>query len=433
MKFRAFAAGVVAATLLAGCAVGGSSSDAAPVANASPAELKGSITVWSWDVAATALKRIAADYQAAHEGTTINVVDVGYDNAYDKISVGLQSGSGLPDLITVETERIPGYLEQFPTKFVDITAPLESEKANFDPSKIDAATIDGKLFGIPWDSGTDGLYIRTDYLKQANVDASTISTWADFVTAAEKVKAATGKTAMDIDISSGSMFLQLMQQQGAGIFNADGKISVNGPEGVAALKLLQELNGKGLINNVKGWDARVSAAKAGNSAFCATAVWWMGTLKSEAPELSGKFAVQPWPAFAAGGGITSNNGGSNLMVPAQAKNIDLAVDFAKFALANVANQNGMMKNEGLFPSYLPALNDPLYAEADPYFGGQAALKVFADLTAQIPPTYYTGDYAAASDIVANATADAILNGTDAQTALDGAADAIAKATKREIA
>lgn len=434
MKFRALAAGLALAVSLTGCATGGTPEDAAPVANASPSALEGSITVWSWDVAATALKRIAADYEAAHPGTTINVVDVGYDNAYDKISVGLQSGSGLPDLVTVETERVPGYLEQFPTKWVDISAPLESEKANFDPSKIAAASdADGHLFGIPWDSGTDALYVRTDYLSQAKVDPASIVTWADFVAAAEKVKAATGKTAWDLDVSTGSVFLQLMQQQGSGIFDKDGKVAVNSAAGVAALDLLKELNSKGLINNVQGWDARVAAAKSSASAFSPNAVWWAGTLKSEAPELAGKWSVQPLPAFAAGGATTSNNGGSNLMVPAQSKNIDLAVDFAKFALANVDNQNAMMVNEGLFPSYLPALASSVYSDPDPYFGGQAAMKVFAELTGQIPQTFYTGDYAEAVDIVANATQDAILNGTDSQSALDAAADAIATATKREIA
>ncbi len=404
-----------------------------PSVAATPKELKGSITVWSWDVAATALKRLATSYQAAHAGTTIDVVDVGYDNAYDKISVGLQAGTGLPDLLTLETERLPGYIEKFPGKFVDLTARVAPAKDKFDPSKLAAASdASGKVFALPWDSGTMALYVRTDDLQQSGVAATSLDTWDAFVAAAEKVKAATGKTAFDSDLSTGALFIQLMQQQATGIFDSAGKVVVNNDQAVRALTLLKNLNAKGLINNVKGWDARVSAAKASKSAFSPNAVWWSGTLKSEAAELSGKWAVQPLPSFGAGGAQTSNNGGSNLAVPTQAKNPDLAADFAAYVLMDAKNQNDMMANEGLFPSWLPALADPAYSVADPYYGGQAAMKVFADLTSKIPTIYYTADYAKASEMVANASVDAILNGKDPKATLDELAQTIAKQTNRQV-
>lgn len=425
-KYKSLVAVATIAMLVAGC----SSNTEETGTPAGP--LSGEITVWSWDVAAAGLTRIAEDFEAANEGTTINVVDVGYDNAYDKISVGLSAGTGLPDLITVETEVLPGYIEAFPGSFLDVSTSLGDEVKNFDPSKIGAASDStGALFAIPWDSGTTALYVRTDYVEEAGVDPSTIVTWEDFLALSEEVYAATGKTAFDTDLSTGAMFLQMMQQQGAGMFDAEGNVAVNSPEGVAALTLLQDFNEKGLINNVVGWDERVSSAVNGVSAFSPNAVWWSGTLKADAPDLSGKWAIQPLPAFEPGGARASNNGGSNLVIPTQSKNPELALAFAKFALANVDNQNSMSFTEGLFPSYLPALSDAKYSEPDEYFGGQAAMEVFAELTAEIPPTFFTGDYAKASEIVANATLAAILNGDDAQSALDAAAEEISLATGRD--
>ena len=73
---------------------------------------------------------------------------------------------------------------------------------------------------------------------------------------------------------------------------------------------MKTMNDKGLLKNVKGWDGQVTAAKDGDSAVNPEAVWWIGTLTGEAPELSGKYGVQPLPAFAPGGGTTSNSGGS---------------------------------------------------------------------------------------------------------------------------
>lgn len=431
--------GVVAAALalVTGCATGGAApnrpatSAAADVFAAAP---KGSITVWSWDVAAAALKRLAPAYEQAHPGTKIDVVDIGYDNAYDKISVGMQAGSGLPDLVSIETDHMPGYIAQFPGSLYDVSKVPGVKTDEFDPSKIAASTgADGGLYSIPWDSGTVALYYRRDYLAKAGVDPASLTSWDSLLTAGERVKAATGRSLFSIDVSSGGTFLMLMQQQGAGIFAKNGDVTVNGTEGVRALTFLKQVKDKGLLDNVKGWDGRVAATKAGKSAFHPEAVWWTGTLTSEMKELSGKFGVVPLPTFGGRSAPTANNGGSTLAVPTQAKNPALAGSFAAFALADTANQVSMMKNEGLFPSNLTALKDPYFQSPDAYFAGQKVFALFADLTSKIPPVEYTKDYAKAVDPVANAVVAAVLNGKDPKAALDEAAQQIAAATGRKVA
>jgi len=93
----------------------------------------------------------------------------------------------------------------------------------------------------------------------------------------------------------------------------------------------------------------------------------------------------------------------------------------------------MMKNEGLFPSYLPALKEPIFTEPSAYFGGQKVYELFAEQTGKIPPVNFTSDAAKASDIVGNAVVAAVLNGKDPKTVLDDAAKQIATATGRQIA
>jgi lactose/L-arabinose transport system substrate-binding protein len=224
----------------------------------------------------------------------------------------------------------------------------------------------------------------------------------------------------------------MLQQQGVGIFDEQGDIAVHGPEAVEALTVLKEIADRGLLKNVDGWDGRVTSTKAGDSAVHAEAVWWIGTLEGEMPELAGKFGVVPLPAFG-DSARTASNGGSNLGVPSQAENPELAADFAAFVLADTDSQVSMMENEGLFPAYLPALEDDLFTQESEYFGGQPVYSLFAEQTASIPAVNYTSDYALALDVVANAVVAAVLNGEDPQAALDGAADQIATATGREIA
>jgi len=433
-RFLLPTATLAAVALLSGCAAGGAGAGKPAATLDSAAKVSGEITVWSWDTAAAGLKRLGAEYQKSHPGTTVNVVDVGYDNAYDKLSVGLQAGSGLPDVVTIETDRAPGYISEFPNGFADLTPVLGDKKADFDPSKWSAGSnADGKLMVAPWDSGTVALFYRSDYLADAGVDPASLNTWDDLVAAGEKIKKATGHTLMSIDVSSGFTFAMMLQQQGQGLFDSDGKIAITSPESVKALTLLKEMNDKGLIKNVKGWDGRVTATKDGDSAVHPEAVWWIGTLTSEMPELAGKFGVVPLPAFTEGGARTSNNGGSNLAIPAQAKNPDLAASFISYALADADNQVSLMKNEGLFPSYLPALKNGFFQQADPYFGGQKVYQLFAQETANIPSITVTSDNAKALDIVANAVVASVINGDDPKKTLDNAAKQIATATGRKIA
>ncbi|GAA4288858.1 ABC transporter substrate-binding protein [Georgenia daeguensis] len=434
---RALVPMVATTLLLTGCATGGtarSDGSAEPVAIGGGEALEGEITVWSWDVAATALDRLATEFEQENPGTTVDVVDVGYDNAYDKLSVGLQAGSGLPDVVTIEVDRAPGYLAEFPDAFADLAPVIGDQEADFDPFKWATGTSpDGAIAVAPWDSGTVAMFYRSDYLDAAGVDAATIETWADLVEAGEKVKAATGRTLMSIDVASAATFRTMLHQQGQGYFDADGRITVASPEAVEALALLKDINDRGLLQNVRGWDGRVSATKDGSSAFHPEAVWWTGTLTSEMPELSGKFGVVELPAFTEGGARTANNGGSGLAVPAQAANPELAAAFVEFALADVDSQVSMMENEGLFPSYLPALENEYFQQELEYFGGQPVFQLFAEQTAQIPTIAYATDDALANDAVSNAVVAAVINGEDPATALQAAAEQIATATGREIA
>ncbi|MET3920967.1 extracellular solute-binding protein [Arthrobacter sp. UYEF20] len=433
LKFVKLGAPLLALGLVSGCAAGGVPAPSGTRLE-SNAAVSGEITVWSWDTAATALKRLAGTYTASHPGTTVNVVDVGYDNAYDKLSVGLQANSGLPDVVTVETDRMPGYIHQFPKGFTDLVPLVGAGKADFDQSKVSASTdADGHLLSLPWDSGTVALYVRTDYLAAAGVDPASLGTWDQLLAAGEKIKAATGKTLVSTDLSTGGLFQMMLQQQGKGLFTSAGDIDVSSNEAVSALSVIKAMNDQGLLNNVKGWDGRVSAAKDGKSAVTPEAVWWTGTLTSEMPELAGKYAVVPLPAFAAGGARTSNNGGSTVAIPTQAKNPQLAGSFISFVLASQDNQVSMMQEEGLFPSYLPALDAPLFHEPQPYFAGQKAYELFAAQTRNIPSISYTSDNSKAGDIVANAVVAAVLNHEDPAAALKSAADQIATATSRKIA
>jgi lactose/L-arabinose transport system substrate-binding protein len=143
--------------------------------------------------------------------------------------------------------------------------------------------------------------------------------------------------------------------------------------------------------------------------------------------------VRDLPVLEADRAPTSNNGRSGLAIPTQAKNPQLAADFMAFVLADTGNQASMMKDEGLFPAYLPALQSDYFQQPSEYFSGQKVFQTFAELTPEIPSITFTSDQSVASDAVSNAVAAAVLNGEDPKKALDAAAAQIANSTGRKIA
>ncbi|GAA1965821.1 sugar ABC transporter substrate-binding protein [Catenulispora subtropica] len=425
-----FAALAVAAT--GGCATGGGKKAPAPtISSGAQAQVSGTVTIWSWDVAAKALKRLAPEFEAKHPGTKIDVVDIGYDNAYDKITVGLKSGSGLPDILQVEGPKMQSYIGTFPNGFYDLSTLAAQYKSQFNAAAWRTGSDDkGKVLALPWDIGPCGLFYRTDIFQQAGVDPASIKTWDDYVAAGVQIKEKTGKKLLVVDPTGDSTFGMMLQQEGQGYFK-DGKVAVNTPEAVKAMTVMKQLSDKGLVDYEKGWDALVAATKDGKVATTPTAAWWSGTLTDEMKELQGKFSAMPLPAFTPGGIRTANNGGSLLSISAQSKNSATAWAFMQFALADSANQVSMLKNEGIFPAFDPALSDPYVTAPQDYYGGQTVFKTFADLAKDIQPVEYTGDYSKAGDLINDATTGVMQGGKDPKAALDSAAQQIASATGRQ--
>lgn len=431
----ALSGGAVLAAGATGCATGGGTRTKARTLATTPATaLKGKITIWSWDVAAKAMTRLGRAFEQAHPGTTVKVVDIGYDNAYDKITVGLGAGSGLPDVITVEGYKLPSYISAYPGGLVDVTDRAARYRTSFNQAAWRTVTdARGHVFALPWDSGPCGLFHRVDHFRQAGVDPAGLTTWDRFVQAGVTLKARTGRKLLVMDSRQDSTLGMLLQQQGQGWFTG-GKVAVATPAAVRALTVLKQLVDHGLVDFENGWDGLVSATHDGKAATTPTAAWWDGTLTGEMPDLKGRFGVVPLPAFTEGGVRTSNNGGSTLAVTGQSKNPETAFAFVEFLLANPANQVSMLQHEGLFPAYLPALKDPSLQRPDPYYAGsQKVMSLFAGLAGDIPPVEYTGDDSKAGDIVNTAVNKVLHNGADPASELRSAARQIGAATGRPLA
>jgi raffinose/stachyose/melibiose transport system substrate-binding protein len=72
----------------------------------------------------------------------------------------------------------------------DLTPAMQGYKDNLSQSAVDAFTIDGKIYGVPYGVSQVGFMANRDLLAKAGVDAGKIATYDDFLDAVKKLKAA---------------------------------------------------------------------------------------------------------------------------------------------------------------------------------------------------------------------------------------------------
>ena len=356
----------------------------------------GTITVWGWNIAAESLEHLVPDFNAAHPGVTVKVVNMGHSDLHDRVAADCAAGGGdMPDVTIVENQEAELLWNRFPECFADMTAfGYDAYAGRFPAFKQTELKAGGKVFAMPWDSGPVMVFYRRDLYRQAGIDPATIATWDDFIAAGKALSAATGGKVKMATIGKGSddeWFRMLAVQNRCFYFGEDGtSVTVDQPGCVQALDKVKAIWDAGILN-VGGWDEQIQFDKAGAAASQLYGGWYEGTIRSNDPDQSGRWGAYAMPALTAGGNRASNIGGSSLAIASSSPNKAAAWAFVTYALGTDAGQIGMMKYRGLVPSLLSAVNDPYVKQAQPFWGGQT---IWADMLATLPhiPPYNATPY-----------------------------------------
>lgn len=379
-------------------------------------ELSGKIVVWSWDVAAKSLQEAAENFKKIHPKVEIQVEDMGTDQIYDKMTTGLASGVGLPDVVSIEGERVANFVAKFPEGFVDLTNVVK--KDDFLPVKISEVTVNGKIMAFPWDGAPCGLFYRKDFFDRAGIKPEEIKTWDDFIEAGKKMDKI-GVKMLPLAVSrDDTVYRLILNQLGSFYFDQVGKPVLNSEPSVKAMTLVKKMVDAKITYDNVNWDGLVTATKSGKIATVPNAVWWAGTLQDECSEQSGNWRVMRLPVVEEGKNSAAVNGGSNLMIPEASKNKQAAIEFVKFALTDKDSLLAGFSKYGLYPSYIPIFSEPIFEEQVPYFGGQRIWKLFSEIGMEIPELSFTENFAEVHSMVVDAQARITIKGADVKTTLD---------------
>lgn len=394
---------------------------------------EGNIQIWAWNINVPLLEKAADAYIKDNPNATINISDIGSQDVYTKLSIGLQAGGkGLADVILVEDTHLKGYLENWPNGFTDLSALGYDEYAQYFPKfKVETNQMNGKFYGMPFDAGPVGVFYRPSFFEKAGVDPKSIETWDDYIAAGTTIKDVTGSFMTDIRSDEEILVRAMIGASNTHYFDKDGNIAFNSPEMIEVFTTIKKMDKAGILytGNI-GWDSFVQAFVNDRIVATPSGAWLAGTIESQAPNQAGDWGVMPLPKNSQGKNA-SNIGGSNFVIPSSSQNIELAYDFMQFFTTNIEWQEAAFVG-GLFPSFTPVYEQDSFNAPVAFFDNQPIWAEFGKTVQNIPAVTFTMDYSLARQEMIKVLSDVVLNDADVQKSLNDAAKRLANQTGRKI-
>ncbi|MEO0427894.1 MAG: ABC transporter substrate-binding protein [Pseudomonadota bacterium] len=252
-----------------------------------------------------------------------------------------------------------------------------SEAEHFD-AIVENNTVDGELKAMPLYTDAGVLYYRKDLLEKHGQAVPT--TWAqmrgiaDMVMQAERAGGADGLWGY---VFQGRAYegltcnaLEWVDAYGGGsIVDADGEITINNPQAIAALdeagKWVEAIAPQGVLNYTEE-EAR-GVFQSGNAVFMRNWPYAWALSQSDDSPVKGKVGVTALPKGGEDGKNTGVLGGWNLAVSKYSENPEIAADLVMHLVS--AEEQKIRAVRGSYNPTMPALyEDADILEASPLFG-----------------------------------------------------------------
>ncbi len=362
--------------------------------NSTSNEDKQKITIWAWDPNFNiAIMNKAKDlYTANNSNVEIDIVDIAKSDLEQKLHTNLASGltTDLPDIVLIEDYNAQKYLQAYPGSFEPLTNKINYD--DFANYKVELMTVDGEMYGVPFDSGASGMYYRKDYLEEAGYTSDDLEniTWDEYIAIAQDMYNKTGRKMLSTDPNDGGLMRIMLNTTNQWYFDAEGNVNVADNEAMKeAARIYSEICNADFTKITTGWSEWVGAINTGDVATITTGVWITGSVKAEESQ-SGLWRVAPTPRLNVEGAVNASNlGGSSWYVLSSSKSKDAAIDFlSKTYDQNTDFYQEILIDKGAVGSYIPSQSGSAYSAQDPFFDNQVVFGSFSQWMQKIPSINY---------------------------------------------
>lgn len=381
------------------------------------------ITIWAWDESFNikAANEAKAIYLKDNPDVDVEVVTMAQDDIVAKLNTNLASGSyeGLPDIVLIEDYKVQNYLTAYQDEFADLSSIASAD--DFAAFKTGVNVIDGKLYGIPFDSGVAATFYRTDLIEQAGYTKEDMEnlTWDKYIEIGKAVKEKTGVSICTLDPSDLGQIRMMLQSAGSWYTDADGNVDIANNQALKdAIQVYKNLVEADITKQSADWDQFVGAFNNGDVATVPTGCWISASIKN-AEDQSGKWAVAAFPRMSANSDSVnaSSCGGAGWYVLKNVGDYETAVDFLGKTFASDADlMNQLASDIGLVSTLNAASTGSNYTAGDDFYGGQAVTGDLAKWNGDVPTVNYGLHTYAIEDIMTEAMQE-ILNGADIDSTL----------------
>lgn len=419
--------GIVALTL-AGCqatesADSGGSTNTDTDTSAS-AEVTGDIRVWinGGDTPDEAREYLISTFEEMHPGSTLTIEQQDWGGLVEKLTTSM-SGSDSPDLVEIGNTWAPGFTAS--GAFTDLSASFdELGGADLLPGFVEVGTYDGVFYAPPYYAGSRLIfYSKSDY-EAAGLSVPT--TLEEYVENAETLNAELGTSGVYFPGKDWYNALPYIWENGGEVAVwADGSwdAQLSSDASIAGLELVKRaMDSSNAAKDGDEAESWVAYCEGGHSMLSAPS-WAAGLLvpRDDAPceRSADDLGVFALPG-ASGGAAQVFAGGSNLAIPKNSQNQELALSAMKIMLS--PEFQTIMGNAGLVPA-LTSLGSTLgtgeipeavaaaaaaskLTPASPQWADVEAAGILQDLFVKIA----TGEDIATVAADADAAMEAILNG-----------------------
>ncbi|WP_228409639.1 ABC transporter substrate-binding protein [Radiobacillus deserti] len=258
-----------------------------------------------------------------------------FDQMHNNLLLSLQSGESAPDIVDIELGRFANYLQGEPQlePMNEYVEPILDKAVS---SRFEIYAKDGNYYGIPTHVGSTVMYYNTEVMDKAGVDIDSIKTWDDFVAAGKKVVEKTDSVMWNVGTTDWLMdYWPMISQKGTDMFDENGKLIVDSQTHIDTLQFLSDVIYKDKIAELTPGGMNQSEEfygyfSEGKAASILAPIWYMGRFLDNMPDLKGKIAIRPMPAWEEGGNRSAGMGGTGTVVTNQSENTDLAKEFLAY-------------------------------------------------------------------------------------------------------
>ncbi|MDC9825453.1 extracellular solute-binding protein [Devosia sp. ZB163] len=282
--------------------------------------------------------------------------------------------AGNADIDVYQTDVI--WAPQLADQFLDLADAAKDVVGEHFPSIIESQTVNGKLVALPAFTDAPALYYRKDLLDKYG--KSVPKTWSELAATAKEVQdgeRAAGNADMQGFVFQGNAYegltcdaLEWVKSYGGGqIIEADGSISINNPQAVAALEQAKSWIGTIAPQGVLSYQEEESRGvwQLGNAVFMRNWPYAYQLGNGDDSAVKGKFDVAPLPAGEGEGARSAATlGGWNVAVSKYSKNPDEAIKLALFLSSKDVQKERAIKQSNL-PTIVALYDDADIAESQP--------------------------------------------------------------------